>query len=62
MCLENSLITNNILKEADSGGDRSWQGADSLSRTENGVRFLMVVLTARARPGLSEEELALVSS
>lgn len=57
MCLENSLITNNILKEAESGGDSSWRGANSLSGIENGVRLLTVVLKARDGPGLSEEEL-----
>lgn len=54
MCLENSLITNNILKGTDSGGDRSWRGANALSGIESGLRLLMVVLKARDGPGLSE--------
>ena len=54
MCLEDSLITNIILKEAESGGGRSWRGANSLSGTDNGVRLSTVVLKAREGPGLSE--------
>lgn len=34
VCFENSLITNNILKETGSDGDRSWLPADALSSSE----------------------------
>lgn len=61
-CLENSLITNTILKETDSDRERSWQEAHPLSCPEHGASLQMVVLKARGWLGLqSEQEFIFVS-